>query len=102
MFSGFLMPKFHTLFKPLRRFFRDVEEHRLVVWFATEFQNETGETEFDVSGLLMLLVILHATGCFVLVLEIVVARFHTKGSIVPRELRDNLSSLFRRRGAEYI
>ncbi|KAL1471766.1 hypothetical protein MTO96_039748 [Rhipicephalus appendiculatus] len=68
------MPKFRPLYKPLGKFFRDIEEHKLIVWEKPDPENENAETELDVSGLLTLLVTLHAASCLVLVLEVVVAR----------------------------
>ncbi|KAL3194502.1 hypothetical protein MRX96_016136 [Rhipicephalus microplus] len=71
---GFLMPKFRSLYKALGKFFLDIEEHKLVAWEDPDTDSEPFETELDVSGLLKLLVTLHATSCLVLVLKVVVGQ----------------------------
>ncbi|KAL1481325.1 hypothetical protein MTO96_015759 [Rhipicephalus appendiculatus] len=71
---GFVMPKFERSYRPLRRLFLDIDEHKLIDWDWREPEYDNAATEFDMSGLLMLLGILLAMTCLVLVLEVVVDR----------------------------
>ncbi|KAL1472401.1 hypothetical protein MTO96_039353 [Rhipicephalus appendiculatus] len=71
---GFVMPKFERSYSTLRRLSLAIEEHKLIDWDSREPEYDNADTEFDMSGLIMLLLTLHATSCLVLVLEVVVAR----------------------------
>ncbi|KAL1479219.1 hypothetical protein MTO96_052034 [Rhipicephalus appendiculatus] len=71
--GGFLIPRFQPMYRPLRRLFLAIEEHRLIDSDARKPDQENAETEFDMSSLLKLQLISHATSCLVLMLEVVVA-----------------------------
>ncbi|KAL1445771.1 hypothetical protein MTO96_044835 [Rhipicephalus appendiculatus] len=70
---GFVMPKIGRSYRPLRRLFIAIDEHKLIDWDWREPEYDNAATEFDLTGLLMLLVILHVMSCLV-VLEVVVDR----------------------------
>ncbi|KAL3213658.1 hypothetical protein MRX96_007678 [Rhipicephalus microplus] len=80
---GYQMHKFLDVYRPMRRLFLATEEHKLITWDVNERSSVDVETtSFDVSSLFMQLVILHATSCFILLLEVMVAWCVRRASLV--------------------